>query len=828
MRKQTLPQKKLSRLAFLISALVLGGCSGGGSSTLTTTPTSNANNTPVSGLETPDQVDVITAKQDTGATTMHFGRKLGRAYDSASTNYSKDEQHFHMWHPALEPIENVNNILCFIGQLKPGEFVNAGNYVALVDKNKCEKGSGDSSSQGNQSSSSSSSTPNYVKVLADSTRTSSTEPMEVKFWIPEMGDDGHAQSIKAKITVKEAPTDAKPLGDFRMAFQMEDPDHGYTTIGGGDLYTQTSGALTGFQFYEHAGMGGFNHTTSASLLGAANGTSGTALTYLNESGSGMGGSFSKEGTFGLAFDTTHVLSSVLNNAKGNRASEVLSNSGGACLSRTSLDEAVWRYNLYNKTTGARIKLNSGFPFKYTDSDHKQRFGYVGYWGVWAERGNELADGTVISKQTFGNNGAATDSYTIKNTPGKLIKHTVKKAALTELAGVEFQYWDQNLMSDSRHFDQWIVEYDAMALKFQIVAGIKWSHDGPPTKTNLTTPVDVTPSTGNTLNMWSQQLGGNVLYKGGDSIIYNAEEVVSKPESDLYFTCVERCTKAELTPSDVQNPWSGPYTDPRQTPVMGLITPVVYHFSKDDMSLKQVPASGPEVAVEYPIGGTTEGWGIRSGHLFEKANATAAGASLNNMAAFALYNFNEGDTFYEWEVGPHNWNKLTQVINTGTNEVETFDKPIEFSYTHSATDDRDQSSGRNTSFDGQRFLLSYQGDGQLHGIPFEAKIKSSDGKHKEEGDTEGGDDNRHVRWYPQFNLKDGVVLGESGQYVAKAIDIEQMMTEDAGHCGSLSFNADLTLPNALKSTHESDILSVGDMPTLTEAQSVAKVIGGEVQ
>jgi len=814
---------RLSHLALVVSALAVGGCSSGGddavaTTTPTTTPTST---TAVAGLKTVEQIDVVAA-DDSGATTYKLPRnfsKLGRAFNSPDTDYTTDEQHFHVWHPALEPIESVNSILCFIGQVEAQEFVNDGPFIALVDDNKCNsKGEGNSAStQGSQSSSSEDSLPSYVEVIADATRSSSSSPMEVKIWIPEMemGDGGSDNSalIKAKVTVSEAPSDSKPFGDFRMAFDMS---MNGTSIGGGDLASQVSGSQTGFTFYEGQDFGDGSAMRSASLLGNADGTTGVAMTH-SEHSFGM---MEQRGTFGLSFNADNVLG-----RKGETAAAIQSQpeGTGACLSRTEFDEAVWRYNLYNQATGERVTLNSGFPFKYT-AEGEERFGYVGYWGVWAEGGDGLADGTEITKQTFGEGGAtATDTYTVTTTPGKLIKYTANKAQLTELAGVQFHYWDEYLADEE--YDQWVVEYIDGAFKY--VGGITWSGMGPP-EIDTFAPEDVEAielDAGESLHLWSQQLGGSVVFRGGEEfIVYNTEEVLSSIPAELDgvdLVCYDRCTKSGLNSGDLAA-WDGPYTSPFMESMGGSLTPVTYRMSAATMTLSKVVGDTP-TAVTYPTGtieANSHQWGIRSGHLIPKSVADTLDSPHE------IYNPDAVAVFYEWEIGSNNWNKVVQVKDSnGT--VQTFDKPIEFGYIHATANDRDDSS----TFNGQRFLLSYQGDGQLHGIPFEAKVKDAEGKERAEGDAID-ENNHHVRWYPQFNLKDGITLGGSSQYVVKAIDIEQMMQEGAsGACAGLgaSFtSSNLSLPTGLASTHTTDIASVGAIPTLSEEDAIPKVVGGEIQ
>ena len=139
-----------------------------------------------------------------------------------------------------------------------------------------------------------------------------------------------------------------------------------------------------------------------------------------------------------------------------------------------------------------------------------------------------------------------------------------------------------------------------------------------------------------------------------------------------------------------------------------------------------------------------------------------------------------------------------MVRNTNNEIVTFDKPIEFSYQHSDSNDR---SGNAGDYDGQTYFVSYGGNGDFWGIPFEST---------------GGD-----RWYPQFNIDDGVGMGPSSEYVIKAREIEQSMAVDAGQCGALS----LSEPAADVPTSTVGSADIGTMPTVTADPAV---IDGVIQ
>ena len=60
-------------------------------------------------------------------------------YQNPSSDYSIAPQNYHVWNESLKPVDLVNNILCFTGQLKANEFINKGPYLALSDEGACFK-----------------------------------------------------------------------------------------------------------------------------------------------------------------------------------------------------------------------------------------------------------------------------------------------------------------------------------------------------------------------------------------------------------------------------------------------------------------------------------------------------------------------------------------------------------------------------------------------------------------------------------------------------------------------------------------------------------------
>ena len=142
----------------------------------------------------------------------------------------------------------------------------------------------------------------------------------------------------------EAPTTTNPYGTFRMDFCGK-------AVGGGACFFNgfIDASSTGLSFFQNEPQGG----------GGGGGARQTALT-LNANGTTSGnGKMAIVDTMGTtAFTFAYNANYFLRN----------DGTGAQCFSRDAADAAtgfsVWRYGLYDATTGDRITRNSGFPIEY--------------------------------------------------------------------------------------------------------------------------------------------------------------------------------------------------------------------------------------------------------------------------------------------------------------------------------------------------------------------------------------------------------------------------------------------------------------------------------
>lgn len=728
-------------------------------------------------------------------------------FDSEGTDFSLAPQNYHVWNESLKPVDLVNNILCFTGQLKANEFINQGPYLALADEAACFKE--DNNSSESAQSSGASNTPSYTKIIVNATRESVNDPLIVKVWIPGMGSGDEQQTIKFKSSITEGASAENPFGSFTFNYNFFESITSNIPLGGGEIKTIEIPGKIGFTFYEQESEEE-NRTSEkgASVVMSSDRSTGIAFTFNHQ----QDGQNEQGDYYGLAFNANNVLTQKADTYELLPFNSQDANTGTeACLSRTDFDESVWRYNLFESTSGASVELNSGISFKY-DSDNDDipdSYGQVGYWGMWTEHANSLSDGATIVAQNPADHNQPGETYTISKAPGRLIKNTVEQLSISNIANVQFNYFNPDAMQSN--FQNWIVEYLTVAQDgvgsngFYKTGGSSHGENGP-MQTTLETPIAITLSENETLNMNSEQLGGPVKYKNGDNFItFAKQEFINGSETgegqllangNLTFYCVDRCPIGTLDAQDLSS-WNSPFSNPIQS----LDNVREFTFSTSGVNALTLVRQSNSEPIRYAEGLTTEGlsennspysWGIRSGSL------VTADVLETLSTPWDIYNPTKVTVFYEWETGLNSFNQMVTVKDTN-GVIQTFDKPIQFTYTHTNANDR---SGIAGIYNGKVTLLNYGGNGQLGGIP-----------------ATQDDDGRYIA---SFTIADGTLMGPDNQYVIKAQEIEGTMKPTPGQCSSLELSEP---PAPVPTSTTTDASDIGEMPVVTGSP---KVIAGVVQ
>ena len=152
-----------------IISFVFLGCAKSDDSSSSTANTEVAAVSGSSSITLSAKVSVVEPKTTDSTARTARTAAINTTVFASTVDYNVDETQTFVFEESADVLDTVNKILCMIGQSRPDLMLNAGNYKAQIDENKC--GSGDGDSQSNA--------PDYEMWTVNATR-SKGEPMIVK------------------------------------------------------------------------------------------------------------------------------------------------------------------------------------------------------------------------------------------------------------------------------------------------------------------------------------------------------------------------------------------------------------------------------------------------------------------------------------------------------------------------------------------------------------------------------------------------------------------------------------------------------------------------
>ena len=734
------------------------------------------------------------------------------AAPSADSAYSTDPQSSHVEDQTSQGIGEVNMIVCIMSAMRADALVNEGNYIALVDKNKCEASKSGASGAGSEGATASAS---YVTSVVNSSRVSNDEPMIVKTWL-DLSEEEMRETVFVHIAASEAPSASNPYGVFRLDFCGQ-PEGSTGCAMNGYL----EGADSGLNFFEAENFGGQSRTVAMRLD-----TTGST------SGSGKMDMQGDEGSGGFTFAYDQNLF---------RRSD---GSDEQCFSRDASDPdtgmSVWRYGLYDAATGARIERNSGFPIEFThegDTFH----GFLGYYGLSLppEAANALENGDTVEKVDYstGNDPTRT-AYTVLRAGGKLIKYTRHTRTLAQMDQIAFNTFvaddADNFFVGATPFTQYVLHWDEDSGTFKVTAQMDCSGGNGCQNQQLPSEQTVLPSywaSRGGAQGWSESLGGEIfinLQGAGNTVdsaavqvVYRSQDLVYPSELPAQLYCVRECPTAATmgayfaAGSQAQSPFvMASFNNWNPTPAQNVMhyttsvdTALLIDNNGDDVVFTD--AAALDQRPQYR-------WGVRSGRLFTSlADAECAADS----GTYCDWKVNELEEYYQWETGPNNWNQFA-AVKDGSGNFVNFDPPLQVSF-------QVPDGAAYGSYAGQSILLQYGGFGDLWGIPGHCVSRSTN-----EPVANCDESSRYVPAFViPFDQDRGRVTLDGSTYLVKWLDREiRFAKKDLSACtgAGLELPDNVTLPTAASLKDPSDPASdiyIGSMPTVTDA---ARVIHGEVK
>ena len=260
---------------------------------------------------------------------------------TANSAYNTDIQDEYVQDDTSQGIANLNMVLCVIGSMSPGDLVNAGPYVALVDMNKCNNNGGGGGGGGAAAGAT-----NYATAVVNVTRVSNADPMIGKIWL-SMTEQGSSTDVYAYLSATQSPSASSPYGVFRLDYA------GFKngTMGFDGFIDSQPASISNYET-------GPNSSNTAMALTATATTSGSGTIAT------LGGT-----SFDFAYNTSYF-----------RRSD---GTNDLCFDRSkaNADRSVWQYGTYNANDGSRVDIaHPGFPISATYAGASY-YGYANYWGI---------------------------------------------------------------------------------------------------------------------------------------------------------------------------------------------------------------------------------------------------------------------------------------------------------------------------------------------------------------------------------------------------------------------------------------------------------------
>jgi len=731
---------------------------------------SSSNSGDVSGLEIANQMSLVDTSTSVSASSSGFALALRDALHAdvselpEDSDYVSDANHVdrYTYDESMEFLDMVNEILCMLNQTHYSDFLNEGPYMALVDSESCMKDKSNQAS--NQSSSEAIELESWV---IDSSRASNDDPQIVKFWIDLPSEE---LIIYAQLTITGEKSDSNPFGEFRLdAKQLTYT--GETSFEIALLVAENAEGQIGMEMkmssdenevnFERNVNAVFQPSTTAGV-GLDNGVAHIESSMEGNSG-GEGGGGSQLGTIDIAFSSSRYLANIASEEENTTL----------CKDRENFTSNAFSYNLYNAETGDRVSLNGGMQI-HPENGSQHDWCWASRWGVWCPDNIDVENGLVFTDK----DGA---EFTLFESPFRVMRHERNTITLDELAGKPLRMWDQSEQTTV------IMEWNSDQVSFIINATENCDQNGCNPEEIEPTPLEINPS--QWYSMWANDLGSidfvapeNGLLNNEFTVNYVTQESVLPgddvfADGDLNLNCFDSCPATEISADD----WEFGFVTLNSS--FDIESPHVYTVDSETLEV----TSGGEVACladgEIPTENAgSYWWGFHSSGM-----VTEDVLSLMELT----WDIYSQDVSYSIECGPNNWNKTMILLDANGDRV-VFDDPVQCRFDHE---------------DYGLAFLNYEGEGNLHGIPWV---------------SEQSENTDFQYWHPLYSLDDGTELDcdENGTLVTRAMILEQKLNSlDVEQCSDL----DLATLEASDLTFVTP--DIGEKPAISEAPLV---ISGVIQ
>ncbi len=455
--KKTKKQGTVIQTLAVVTAFALivatGGCSSGGSSS-----SSSSSSEAVARYSMPSEISAVPSSADAESNSVYRStfmgtlRSLARAYADEGTDYANAVTAKYVEEHSLRQFQMLETVLGAMAQTMYAEEVGNGAYTAMIAFEEKEDGKNQKSLQ------------KWV-VQSDVDGTA----LRLQAWIEEK-ERGETELIKAEFRITEPPTQNPDgsyvdYGEWTLNVKFDETGEDDFFVASCEIGDDGVSIIKVHEkFNEMGGPGGGSEGGEEPAADADMTAESKAIMYRSET-SGYGKVYYPDFEALFCFECEMGDSiphkqaayayndSYLSLADGD-GNDVYSDP--VTKDRANVIDMTHRYGVFNSETGADLMKSKsfGFPFRYTDSYNMEMHSYYGAWQgrheIWGPDGGSLAEGTVVTRETFGSNETA-ETYTVGPTfNGVLVKRTTTTASLNDIQGIPVEIWinnDYNLVND---------------------------------------------------------------------------------------------------------------------------------------------------------------------------------------------------------------------------------------------------------------------------------------------------------------------------------------------------------------------------------------------
>ena len=328
-------------ILFTSVPVILAACLGGGGGAGT-----NLAAAAVAGLNLPANVEILV---DDSALSGNLAAVNMAAYNSTGTDYSKAKAEIWIDGGAWqEPLKQADFLICIMNGTGANLLPNA-TFKSLVNMSICDD---------EQSGTQVGKKTRFAEVVVKSLRTSNTAAQSVNAWFldGDAGSDGVLSEAEnrrymAETVMSTGSSTANPFGVFTFNWNRADAvvDGATGDYERGSLaFTDESTAQVGITFIEQVKDAGNSDDHSIWARGLINKNGSGGKLIVNDGESSL--------IYKVNFNATHANIDTAGTA-------VCKN-----LDESTMTNYVYKYNLYNSTTGALKDIKAGLQFTYGGAD----------------------------------------------------------------------------------------------------------------------------------------------------------------------------------------------------------------------------------------------------------------------------------------------------------------------------------------------------------------------------------------------------------------------------------------------------------------------------